>query len=129
MKFINFVTYLFYRYYSKGATKDVAYIKTVGSTVLLILINFWIVLILLNPTDLIPDTTNVSKGIKYLKMALYTSPLILFFFIFIKERDLKAMSYDEHKVKRASMYLWTYVIFSFVVMIALMFIFSSGSNH
>ncbi|HMF70096.1 MAG TPA: hypothetical protein VK616_01405 [Flavitalea sp.] len=128
MRFVKFVTYLFYRYYSKGSTKDVAYIKTVCSAVLLILINLWIVLILLNQTDIVPATTNGAKGMKYLKIALYTSPIFLFFFFFVREKDLKLMVFEEKKLIVASRILWIYIVLSFVLMIALMFVFAPGSN-
>lgn len=127
MKFIKFVTYLFYRYYSKGPTKDVAYVKTVCSAVLLILINLWIVLILLNKTDIMPEITDDSKGMKYLKMALFTSPLFLFFFIFVKEKELKSIEYEESKLRTAYLILWTYYILSFILMFVLMFVFASRS--
>lgn len=126
MKFIKFVTYLFYRYYSKGPTKDVAYIKTVCSSVLLVLINLWIILILLGQTDIIPDTAHVSKGAKYLVIALYTLPLFIFYFLFVKESDLKLMEYEENKIRVASRMLGIFVILSFVSMIILMFVLAKG---
>jgi hypothetical protein len=92
----------------------------------LILINIWIVLILIGRTDIVPDTANVSKGMKYLKMALYTLPLFLFFFFFVKEKDLKVMRYDESKIKMGYRILWSYLIISFVAMIVLMFVFAPG---
>jgi hypothetical protein len=124
MKLVKFVTYLLFRYYSKGPTNNVAYIKAICTAVLLILINIWIVLILIGRTDIVPDTANVSKGMKYLKMALYTLPLFLFFFFFVKEKDLKIMRYDESKIKMGYRILWSYLIISFVAMIVLMFVFA-----
>lgn len=126
MKFIKFVTYLFYRYYSTGATKDVAYIKTITSMVFLIFINLGVLLILFNRTDLIPITGNDQKGIKYLKIALYTLPLFLFFIIFIKEKKLQLASYDEVEVKKGNFFLVVYTIVSFVLLFTLMFVFAKA---
>lgn len=105
---------------------DVAYMKTLASMVLLIFINIWILLIFFNKTDLIPVTVNDQKGIKYLKIALYTLPFFLFFILFVKERDLKLANYDEGKVKRASMLLLIYFILSVILLFILMFVFAKA---
>lgn|SRR5690606_9923655 len=124
MKFIRFITYLFYRYYSKGPTSEVSYMKTICSVIFLIWIHIFIVLIIIGKTDLIPNDDNSTKGMKYLKMALISSPFFLFFLLFIKEKDLKSMEYDEDKIRVATKVLWTYVIFSLILMFVLMVTFA-----
>lgn len=126
MRFIKFVTYIFYKYYSDGATKSVAYTKTIASMVVLIVINLWILLIMFNLTDFIPITTNDKKEIRYLKIALYTLPIFLFFIIFIKEKDLKLITYDEIKIKRGGTFLIIYLVASVVLLFTLMFVFAKA---
>ncbi|HTF29257.1 MAG TPA: hypothetical protein VK625_10455, partial [Flavitalea sp.] len=56
------------------------------------------------------------------------SPIFLFFFFFVREKDLKLMVFEEKKLIVASRILWIYIVLSFVLMIALMFVFAPGSN-
>ena len=122
MKFIKFIVFLFYNYYSDGPTKDVAYIKAISTTVIFCLFQIWLVLLLINRIDILPDTSGDNKGMKYLKGSLLLAPLFLFFFLFVKEKELKVLSYSEQKIKKSSVFLWSYFILSFVLMIILMLV-------
>lgn len=120
MRFIRFITFIFYRYYSSGATQNVAYIKTVSSLVFFIYIHIFILLILVDRTDLLPTTSTDTKGSQYLKIALYTLPAFLFFFLFVKEKHLQVAEYEVRKVKRAATVLLVYLIAIVTLMITLL---------
>lgn len=85
---MKFVMYLLYKYYLKGPTGSVAYIKTVGTMVFLVFILVLDVLILTNNEHLFLFKDGDSRSLKYLKLALYTLPIFLFFLIFFKEKTI-----------------------------------------
>ncbi len=124
MKFIKFVTYLFYRYYSQGSTIQVAYIKAICSLVVLIFINLWTLLIIINKTEFIPVTGSDVKGMKYFTVILYTLPFFLFLIIFVRERDLKKANYKEAALRKSSVVLLIYYVFSLFLLFIVMFLFS-----
>lgn len=122
MKTIKFVAFLFYRYYSKGATKSIPYISTICALVMLLILHIFQILAIFNCMDLLPATKaepGIPRLIKYLETALITSPLFLLFILLIKKSELQGMHYDEAKIKRGYIFLIIYIVLSFAFLMLL----------
>ena len=123
MKTIKFIAYLFYKYYSTGATKSIPYFSTICALVMILILHFFQILILFNCMYLLPTvhaTPGMPRFIKYLETALITSPLFLFFFLLIKKNELQSMQYDKSKTKRGYIYLIIYIVLSFSFLVFLL---------
>jgi uncharacterized phage infection (PIP) family protein YhgE len=70
-------------------------------------------------THLIPTDGSQMKIANWLKMALFILPIYLFFYFFIKERELKEGSYSKQKIKQGYIFLVIYIIIFFTAMILL----------
>lgn len=111
---MKFMMYLLYKYYSKGPTGSVAYIKTIGTMVFLVFILIIDVLILTNNEHLFLFKDEDSRSLKYLKLALYTLPIFLFFLTFFKEKSIAKQSFDDSKIRTGN-----YALLIFCVLVIL----------
>jgi hypothetical protein len=102
MKTIQFIIFIYYRYFSTGATADVAYIKTLCAILLLTFIAFCNFMLLVNLETYIPNISNGSKGEKYLYGFLLTAPFFAVFLILFPEKKLKQLSYSEQKIEKGN---------------------------
>lgn len=83
-------------------------------------IHLFQVLILLNAVeDIIPQKSDEGKFFDYLKMAAFFAPIVLFFSIVIKKKDLQQMNFDKPVIKRGYFFLITYLVLSFLILILL----------
>ena len=126
MKTFQFVMYLFYKYYSKGGTKQIPYFSALCAVVMLIYIHIFQVLIVLDKVDLLPMKKGDTRIDKYWKLALFLLPIFFIISFLVKPSDLKNLTYNEEKVKRGGVYLVMYIIFNTVLLFALMFAFSKS---
>jgi len=102
MKAIKFIAFLYYKYYSKGPTASIAYMKTIGVMVFLTFILILNILISANLEAFFLYEDSDSRGMKYLKMAIYTLPLFLIFLFLFPESKLKQLNYPDSKIKRGN---------------------------
>jgi len=124
MRFIKFVAFLFYRYYSTGGTQRVPYFSTLCAMSMMIYIHLFQFLILINCVDaFIPGGDSEARPIKYLKLGLFFIPVFLILAILIKKKELEQMSYAKQVLKKGYVFLISYLIISFVVLIMLIIIF------
>ena len=118
MKTIKFTAYLFYRYYSKGGTKDTCYFSTLCAMALIAFFHLMQFLIL---TDLfntvIPSSFNYSRSERYLFWALISLPIFIFLALLIRERELKELKYSAKKIKKGNILLITYIILNIALLI------------
>ena len=117
---LKFYGFLFYRYYSKGQTKDVAYIKTITTIIFLLVMNFISVLILTNQTTILSLIRSDRKWLQYVKIAIALLPLFLLLLVQIKNRDLKSLEYPTEQIKRGNSFLIIYIIVSFILLFGLL---------
>jgi accessory gene regulator protein AgrB len=119
MRTVKFIAYLFYKYYSKGYTKQIAYFSTLCALVMIACIHLFQVFILCNALFIVP-TDGSQKDIKnWFFIGLFLIPFFLIFRFLIKETELQEMFYDKHKVKRGYLFLIVYLILSFALLIFL----------
>ncbi len=121
MQNIKFILYLFYKYYSKGSTKSIAYFSALCAMVLLIYINVFEILILLNKVNILPFARSDSRIEKYAKMALLSLPVFLIIAFFIRPDELQKSYYQVEKVKKGGVYLICYILISMIILFVSMF--------
>ena len=66
---------------------------------------------------LVPTDGKQTKIGNWITMALFLLPIFFMFRFIIKENDLKEMEYEEQKIKRGNLWLISYIILSFVLLI------------
>lgn len=122
MKTIKFISFLFYRYYSTGATKSIPYFSTLCALAMLIGLHIFQLVVLFNATNLLPVSgadPGMPRLMAYFKWALITSPLFIGMLFLIKKSELQSMHYDESKIKRGYVYLIIYIVLSVALLILL----------
>jgi hypothetical protein len=124
MRTLKFVMFIFYRYYSKGGTKQIPYFSALCATVFLIYLHIFQLLIIFDSVDLLPMKKDNDRMTNYLKFALFSAPIFLIIAFLIKERDLKLLEYDNQKIRRGGVYLVIYLITSFLLLFVLAFMFT-----
>ena len=110
---IKFIFYLIYRYYSKEGSKsrDIAYISAVGLFLVIVLITVADISLILNLKIEKHLTLPDDKLKKYMYVILgYLFPGYLMCYFFLKEDKLKALSYNEDKIKRGKILLISYLV-------------------
>jgi len=124
MKFIRYISYLLYSYYSRGPRRNVAYLSAILGITFLIYIQLMIVTVVLNIDEYIPMSLNESKGTRYLKLMLYLSPIFFILYFGVQEKKLEALKekygyeyFDKEVVHRTI--LFSYLFLSFVVLMIL----------
>ncbi|MCB0716006.1 MAG: hypothetical protein R2796_04955 [Chitinophagaceae bacterium] len=124
MATLRFIAYLFYRYYSTGPRKEIAYLSSMLAMCLLFYIHLFQVLILVDSTSIIP-TGSKSEISTWVKLALFLLPIYLLFRWLIKESDLKALIYDKEKLRKGNIWLVIYIIIS-VTLLVLLILYKKG---
>lgn len=122
MKTIRFVAYLFYRYYSTGATKDIPYVSTLCAMVMLLGLHIFQLIVLFGLVDFVPAKVTNSRGKNFAIIALCLIPIFLILSLLIKKTDLKGMHYDAQKVKQGNLNLIIYIALSILLIPLIVFL-------
>ena len=118
MKTIKFAAYLFYRYYSSGATRAIPYFSTLCAMATLIFLHLMQLLLLTNLYNtIIPSNSIHNRWERYLFWALVAIPIFLFLQLLIRESDLKKLSYSSEKIKKGNVLLIIYFIATMALLI------------
>lgn len=120
MKTIKFIGYLFYRYYSTGATKDIPYFSTLCALVMLVGLHVFQLLLIFSKfhwLDFI--NSNESRAKKFLLIGMCLIPLFVIASVLFKKSDVKELNYDENKIKQGYTFLIIYIIMSMALLILL----------
>lgn len=117
MKTIKFVGYLFYRYYSKGATANIPYFSTICAMVLLGCMHFFQLLILINKVDLIPISSGDNRLMKRIIIFCVMFPIYFVMTRLFRKSDIellkKKYDYNSDKIFSGRIWLIIYIILSF----------------
>lgn len=124
MRTVRFIAYLFYRYYSSGPRKTIAYLSTMLAMSLLFYIHLFQGLILFGGTNIVPQGSKSEIG-TWVKMAIFLLPIYLLLRWLIKESDLKASAYDEEKTRKGNIWLVIYILLS-VTLLVLLILYKKG---
>jgi hypothetical protein len=124
MKTLRYITYLFYSYYSKGARRNAAYLSSVLSVTFLFYITIMVFAVFFNLDNYIPISLNESKGSRYLKLALFMSPIFFFIYFGVKEKKIEELKdklgYDHYdKEFNHRVLLFVYLAIAFVTLMTL----------
>ena len=123
MKTIQFIGYLFFRYYSKGATANIPYFSTICAMSLLAFFHLVQILILVGKMNLIPIDSSDNNFIKRFKMLLVMIPISLVMTQLFRKRDIPRLqnTYEDnwHKISNGNIWLIAYLVLSFSLMFVL----------
>lgn len=124
MKSLRYITYLFYSYYSKGARRNVAYLSSILGVTFLFYITIMLVIVFFNLDSYIPISLDESKGTRYLKIALFMSPIFFFLYFGVKEKRIEELKeklgYDHYdKEFNHRVLLFVYLGLAFVALMTL----------
>ena len=123
MKTIKFTAFLFYRYYSTGATKDIPYFSTLCAMAMIAFMHLMQLLILTHQVDrFIPIKSTDTKTTKYLIMALVLLPIFLLLSLILKKEELKSLSYPADKIRKGNIFLVAYIVLTMALLIILIFV-------
>ncbi|MDO6430217.1 hypothetical protein Q4E93_06460 [Flavitalea sp. BT771] len=117
MKTIRFIAYLFYRYYSSGATKDIPYFSTLCALVMLIGLHIFQILVLFDKASLLPTSNENTRAVNFLIIALCLLPIFFLASRLIKKSDLHEMHYEESRIKKGNRLLILYIVASIVLLL------------
>lgn len=113
-----FIAYLFYRYYSTGPRRQIAYLSSILALCLLFYIHLFQVSILVGGTNIIP-AGDKSKISSWVMMAFFMLPVFLLFRWIIKESVLKTLVYKAEKIRKGNIFLVIYIVLSFALLVLL----------
>jgi hypothetical protein len=119
MKTLKFVAYLFYRYYSTGATKDIPYFSTLCALVMLFGLHMFQILVVIDQMGMLPTKSTNTRGANFFLIALFLIPIFLLMALLVKREDLKQIYYEEKKIKRGYLFLILYTVLSIALLITL----------
>ena len=113
MKTIKFTAYLLYRYYLNGRSKNVAYIRTIGTLVILSIFHIIQILLILNKFDSLEPGGTEKVNVQLLKIFVGLIPIALLLIFLVREPELKQMKFSEKKIKNGYLLFIVYGIVSF----------------
>ena len=126
MKFVRYITYLFYSYYSKGARRNAAYLSSILLVTAAIYIHILIFALLLNVGDYLPISLNESKISRYLKLLLFMSPIFFLLYFGIKEKKLEDLKeslgyrhWDKEFNHRTLLFIYLFLTFAALMILAI----------
>ena len=125
MKSLRFIMFLFYRYYSKGGTRDIPYASALFAVGFLVFLHIFQIVIILDKVSLLSFFEAKNRFDRYIKIALFMLPIFFIINLLVKERDIKNLTYTKEKIKRGNIYLIIYIVLSFALIFVLMFLFPS----
>lgn len=127
MKFIRYITYLFYSYYFKGARKNVAYLSSILAVTFLIYIQLLIITLLFRIENYIPISLSESRSSRYFKLMLFMSPIFFLLYFQVKEKKLEELKEKlgyEHWNKeinhRTMLFIYLFLSFSALMTLAIL---------
>ena len=116
-KVLNFVLYIFYNYYKDGRNKDIAFMSSKTSLLVLVFFNVITILGIFNfgMHVIIPFNNSDSTAMLYLKsVCFFVLPGYFLISLFFKEKDIKELNYNENTVENGKWILVIYFIISFL---------------
>lgn len=122
-KLLEYVIFLFYKYYDKGSTKSISYFKSLTSTsALLFLITTDILLALgIDFEYYIPIIREYGRFVEFLSCSFLFLPFYIPLAIFIRKEDIKSKSYSPRSIKLGNILLIISIVTAFVLLAILAF--------
>jgi hypothetical protein len=126
MKFVRYVTYLFYSYYSKSARRNVAYLSSILLVTAAVYIHILIFALLFNLNDHLPISLKESKLSRYLKLLLLMSPIFFLLYFGVKEKKLDELKeslgykhWDNEFNHRLLLFIYLFLAFAALMILAI----------
>jgi len=113
---LAFIVYLFYKYYSKGATKSIAYESAIMATSFLIFLNLAALTICFSLHKEVYTIINSENGyIKLLKGTIILIPQIVALVFVFRKSYIIGLKFEKSTVILGNRILLGYFIFSFLL--------------
>ncbi len=118
-KTLEFVLYLFYKYYDKGSTKVIAYQSALIAASVLLFMNIMAILIALDIdiNKVFPVIETHGRLIKFISSALLWLPFYLIFRYAFKEENLLKLEVSKRKQSVGGLLLIFYILLSIVLLV------------
>jgi len=116
-KILRFILFIFYNYYIDGKKKEIAFLSSKISLLLLLFLNVITILGIFNfgMHVIIPFNNSDSTAMLYLKsVCFFVLPGYFLISLFFKEKDIKELNYNENTVENGKWILVIYFIISFL---------------
>ena len=117
MKTLKFVAFLFYRYYSSGVTRNIAYISTICAMVMLFGLHLFQILLLFDAMIILPTSSGNSRWVNFLLTAVYLLPAFIITVILIRPAELRSIVANKEKIRKGNIYLIGYIILSIMLLV------------
>lgn len=114
MSFFKKLIYSLYEYYSKGATRDVPYEKSIFALLGIFLLNFfciWVLVTHYTPNHSITNDTN--KTLRIIGISVIIIVYYVIMRMWLPEKKIKEMDYNINKKAYIKVF-FLYVLFSFL---------------
>ncbi len=118
-KTLEFVLYLFYKYYDKGSTKVIAYQSALIAASVLLFMNIMAILIALDIdiNKVFPVIETHGRLIKFISSALLWLPFYLIFRYAFNEENLLKLEVSKRKQSVGGLLLIFYILLSIVLLV------------
>lgn len=117
-KILEFIVYIFYNYYNKGATQSIAYPSALMGLSLLLYINIATIIVALgiDYSKISPVIENCGRGVRLLSGFLLWVPFSLLLKIFLRKEVIQNKNYARQNVKIGGFLLVLYILFSMILL-------------
>lgn len=119
MKIIDFVTYLFYRYYNKGSTAIIAYESALLAVSMIIFMNVLALLLFfgIDTQTVLPIINDKGRVIKLLSGFLLFLPQYLILRLIIPQKRITSLNYSSKAIKYGKIGMILYILFSMTLIV------------
>jgi hypothetical protein len=120
-KIVEFVVYLFYNYYNKGATKSIAYPSALMGVSLLLYINVSTIVVALGVdySKISPVVESCGRGVGLLSAFLLWLPFFLILKLLLNKKEIQNKNYSNQKIKIGNLFVLSYVVMSMALLMFL----------
>src|ERR1700754_2066134 len=118
MRILNFIMFLFHKYYSKGGTKNIPYFSALCAVAFLIYTHIFELLITFRSVYIL-NLDSGSRVVKYGKFALLMLPVFLIIYFLVPPKKLNTLNYNDAMIKTGNRYLIAYIIANFLLLFLL----------
>ena len=119
MKTITKILFLFYKYYDKGSTKEIAYESSIIALIMIIFINIFSLILLTGVVTYLPFSGN-ARWLKYIiAFIFYVFPSYILIRKRFKKEDILRTEMKSSSIKKGYFLIVSYILISVITLIFL----------
>ncbi len=118
-RILEFIIFIFYRYYDKGSTKIIAYESALIGITLLAFLNVFAILVFfdVNIDKIFPIIETHGRVVKYLSSVVLWLPIYLIFRYFFKKDDIINQEVSKKAILFGNIGLIIYIVISVILLV------------